>query len=124
MRIRPARLRSSRSFSRRWLSFSSARSKRRRSPRNKKEYRVLLQLIALTVVAPASTKGLVLPLVPAVAPTFLERTQQLPSGELVGTNGPFVGISLQDAVAMALARNTDLAVSQSNVRIARFAIVA
>jgi outer membrane protein TolC len=76
------------------------------------------------IATPNSTAGLILPAVPAVAPTFLERKPQEPSGELVGTSGPFVGLSLDDAVAMALARNTDLAVSQSNVRIARFQIVA
>ena len=37
---------------------------------------------------------------------------------------PFVGINLQDAVTMALMRNTDLAVSQSNRRLAAYQIVA
>jgi len=76
------------------------------------------------IATPNSTSGLILPAVPAVAPTFLERNPQQPSGDLVGTVGPFVGLSLDDAVAMALARNTDLAVSQSNVRISKFQIVA
>ena len=39
------------------------------------------------------------------------------------TERPFVGISLQDAVAMALLKNPNLAVSASNVRIARYRIV-
>ncbi len=76
------------------------------------------------IATPGSTQGLILPAVPAVEPTFLERKPQQPSGDLVGTNGPFVGLSLDDAVSMALARNTDLAVSQSNVRISKFQIVA
>ncbi|MBD5655080.1 MAG: TolC family protein, partial [Candidatus Eremiobacteraeota bacterium] len=50
---------------------------------------------------------------------------QLPTGDLVGvTQRPFVGITLEDAVAMALSRNTDLAVAQSNDRIAGYQIVA
>ncbi|HET6275882.1 MAG TPA: TolC family protein [Candidatus Cybelea sp.] len=39
------------------------------------------------------------------------------------TQNPFVGISLQDAVGMALLRNPNLAVSASNVRIARYRVV-
>ena len=39
------------------------------------------------------------------------------------TRNPFVGISLQDAVGMALVKNNNLAVSASNVRIARYRIV-
>ena len=36
----------------------------------------------------------------------------LPNGDLVGVKLPFVGIGLQDAIAMALQRNTDLAISR------------
>ena len=39
------------------------------------------------------------------------------------TRNPFVGISLQDAIGMALVKNNNLAVSASNVRIARYRIV-
>ncbi|MBV8499492.1 MAG: TolC family protein, partial [Candidatus Eremiobacteraeota bacterium] len=39
------------------------------------------------------------------------------------TARPFVGISLQDAIAMALLRNPNLAVSASNVRVARYNVV-
>jgi outer membrane protein TolC len=62
--------------------------------------------------------------VPSVAPGY-RAPQAAPSvAELVGiTQRPFVGISLQDAVAMALLKNPDLAVSASNVRIARYRIV-
>lgn len=51
-----------------------------------------------------------------------------PEGEpadpgIVGvTRYPFVGISLQDAVGMALLKNSNLAVSASNVRIARYRV--
>jgi len=66
---------------------------------------------------------LVLPPVPAlstVAPTNLA----VPSGAIAGVNEPFVGLSLQDAIGMALAHNTDLAVSQSNRRVAAYRIVS
>ncbi len=53
-------------------------------------------------------------------PGTLER-----SAVLVGvTQRPFVGIRLQDAVALALMRNTNLAISQASRRITRYQIVA
>lgn len=82
---------------------------------------------------PASAAGLppppappVLPQVPTVAPGYSAPSNApLPSGDLVGINGePFVGLALDDAIAMALERNTDLAVSQSNQRIANYQIIA
>jgi outer membrane protein TolC len=64
------------------------------------------------------------PVVPSVAPGY-RAPQVVPSAaEIVGvTQQPFVGISLQDAIAMALLKNPNLAVSASNVRIARYTIV-
>jgi HAE1 family hydrophobic/amphiphilic exporter-1 len=76
------------------------------------------------VATPASTSGLVLPPAPAMSPLVRIPEDALPSGDLVGTSGPFVGLSLGDAIAMALARNTDLGVAQSNRRIAGWQIVA
>jgi HAE1 family hydrophobic/amphiphilic exporter-1 len=76
------------------------------------------------IATPRSTEGLVLPPVPNVEPGFRAKEQALPSGDIAGAPGPFVGLTIDDAVAMALARNTDLAVSQSNRRIATFQIVA
>jgi HAE1 family hydrophobic/amphiphilic exporter-1 len=76
------------------------------------------------IATPASTNGLVLPPAPAIAPIVHIPENLLPSGDVVGTSGPFVGVSLQDAIGMALARNTDLAVSQSNRRIAGWQLVA
>jgi len=68
----------------------------------------------------------VLPPVPAVAPGYAAPTgSALPTGALVGLNAePFVGIALDDAIGMALGRNTDLAVAQSNQRIANYQIIA
>jgi HAE1 family hydrophobic/amphiphilic exporter-1 len=76
------------------------------------------------VATPQSTSGLVLPPAPAIAPGFRKPTVELPSGDIVGVAAPFVGLSLDDVVSMALARNTDLIVSESNRRIAGFQIVA
>jgi HAE1 family hydrophobic/amphiphilic exporter-1 len=68
----------------------------------------------------------VLPPVPNVAPGYVAPANAaLPSGALVGVNAePFVGITIDDAIAMALGRNTDLAIAQSNQRIANYQIIA
>jgi outer membrane protein TolC len=67
----------------------------------------------------------VLPNVPNVAPGYAAPVNPpLPNGELVGVNQPFVGIGLQDAITMALQRNTDLAIAESNNRISNYQIVA
>ncbi len=64
------------------------------------------------------------PIVPSVAPGY-RAPQVAPSAvQIVGvTQQPFVSITLQDAIAMALLKNPNLAVSASNVRIARYTIV-
>ena len=73
----------------------------------------------------ATAVPIVLPPVPTIAPSFSAPLQALPSGELVGVQQqPFVGLALQDALAMALQRNSDLALAQSNRRIAAYQIVA
>lgn len=65
------------------------------------------------------------PIVPSVAPGY-RAPQAVPSAaQIVGVaQQPFVGIALQDAIAMALLKNPNLAVSASNVRIARYNIIA
>jgi len=61
--------------------------------------------------------------VPSVAPGYRAPAAQPSSPAIVGvTQQPFVGISLQDAVAMALLQNPNLAISSSNARIARYRI--
>ena len=66
----------------------------------------------------------VLPAVPSF-PAFSAPLTAVPNGDLVGVvQQPFVGLTLQTAVAMSLQRNTDLAISQSNRRIANYQIVA
>jgi outer membrane protein TolC len=61
--------------------------------------------------------------VPSVAPGYRAPAAGPGSAAIVGvTQLPFVGISLQDAVAMALLQNPNVAVSVSNARIARYRI--
>jgi outer membrane protein TolC len=76
------------------------------------------------VTLPTMIPTLMLPPVPSVAPGY-RAPQAEPSGaHIVGvTQQPFVGISLQDAIAMALLQNTNLAVSASNFRIAHYDVV-
>lgn len=66
-----------------------------------------------------------LPMVPSVAPGY-RAPEVVPSApQIVGVaQQPFVAIALQDAIAMALLKNPNLAVSASNVRIARYNVVA
>lgn len=62
--------------------------------------------------------------IPTVAPGYRAPEAEPSSPGIVGvTQKPFVGISLQDAVGMALVKNPELAISASNVRIARYRIV-
>ncbi len=65
------------------------------------------------------------PVIPSVAPGYRAPEAAPSPAQIVGvTQQPFVGIALQDAIAMALLKNPNLAVSSSNVRIARYNIVA
>jgi len=68
---------------------------------------------------------MVLPPVPDLGPALSAPVKVVPNAEFVGVNQqPFVGIALRDALAMALGRNTGLALAQSNRRIANYQIVA
>jgi len=92
--------------------------------------RGLSALIAVTALATAvwplqpTSAQLDEPPVPSVAPGY-RAPQVAPSGaQIIGvTQQPFVGISLQDAIAMSLLNNPKLAVSASNFRVARYTIV-
>jgi HAE1 family hydrophobic/amphiphilic exporter-1 len=66
----------------------------------------------------------VLPAVPSLPP-FSSPVNAVPNPDLVGVQQqPFVGLALQDAVVMALQHNTQLAIAQSNRRIANYQIIA
>ena len=70
-------------------------------------------------------QSLILPAVPTMAPGASAPIAGAPSGDIVGVaQAPFVGLSLSNAVAMALRKNTDLVVAQENRRIARYQVVA
>jgi outer membrane protein TolC len=65
------------------------------------------------------------PVVPSVAPGYTAPKVAPSAPQIVGvTQQPFVAISLQDAISMSLLKNPNLAVSASNIRIARYTIVA
>ncbi len=62
--------------------------------------------------------------VPSVAPGYNAPLAQPSNPAIVGvTQNPLVGITLPDAVGMALLKSTSLGISASNVRIARYRIV-
>ncbi len=77
------------------------------------------------VTLPTEVPSPRLPIVPSVAPGYRAPNAAPNAAAIVGvTQQPFVEISLQDAIAMALLKNPNLAVSSSNVRIARYSVVA
>lgn len=62
---------------------------------------------------------------PAVAPGYRAPDVRPTTANVVGvTQQPFVGIALNDAIGMALSRNSDLAISASNTRISGYQIQA
>lgn len=73
---------------------------------------------------PTNVPSPILPIVPTVAPGY-GAPNVAPSGANIAgvAQQPFVGISLQDAIGMALAKNPNLAVSASNSRIAGYQVV-
>ncbi|HEY0798106.1 MAG TPA: TolC family protein [Candidatus Baltobacteraceae bacterium] len=82
-----------------------------------------------TATPSASPTGdqLILPVVPDVGasiPPVLSASAAPPS-DIAGVNQtPFVGLSIENAVAMALSRNSDVIVAQENRRIAQYRAVA
>ncbi|MEO9170315.1 MAG: TolC family protein, partial [Candidatus Baltobacteraceae bacterium] len=78
---------------------------------------------AATIPSPEPSP--VLPAVPPVAPGYTAPGAKPESADIVGvTQQPFVGLSLQDAIGMALLKNPDLAVSAANSQIANYQIRA
>jgi outer membrane protein TolC len=76
-----------------------------------------------SIAVPTEIPTLMLPPVPSVAPGY-RAPKTAPSAQIIGvTQQPFVAISLQDAIAMALIKNPNLAISASNFRVARYTIV-
>ncbi|MDQ2681106.1 MAG: TolC family protein [Candidatus Eremiobacteraeota bacterium] len=83
-------------------------------------------VIAALLSASASAQPTaVLPKVPTIAPGYGAPLITAPTADIVGdTQQPFVGLTLSDAIAMALARNPDLAIAQANRQISGFQVVA
>lgn len=73
---------------------------------------------------PTAIPTLILPAVPSVAPGYAAPQVSPSAPAIIGvTAQPFIGIGLQDAIAMSLLRNPNLAVSASNVKVARYNVV-
>ncbi|HEY6485330.1 MAG TPA: TolC family protein [Candidatus Cybelea sp.] len=72
---------------------------------------------------PTAMPTVAMPVVPSVAPGYAA-PQVAPSAALIVgvTQSRFVDISLQDAIAMSLLKNPNLAVSASNAKVARYQI--
>ena len=83
----------------------------------------IVLLAQATIPSPAPAPQL--PSVPNVAPGYAAPGVTPPPPNVVGvTQSPFIGITLENAIGMALARNPDLAVAQANRRIAQYQIQA
>ena len=81
----------------------------------------ILAAAAASVPTPAPQPKL--PAVPNVAPGYAAPKVSPPPPQVIGvTQQPFVGLTLENAVGMALSRNPDLAVAQANRRIASYQI--
>ena len=77
------------------------------------------------VTLPPPPAAAVLPPVPAVARGYAAPSANVPSAEIEGvTQRPFVGLTLENAIGMALSQNPDLAVAQADRAIAGYQIQA
>jgi outer membrane protein TolC len=75
-------------------------------------------------VLPTEIPSPQMPSPPTVAAGYRAPEVEPSDPGIVGvTRNPFVGISLQDAIGMALVKNNTLAVSASNARIARYRVI-
>src|SRR5579872_1136319 len=75
--------------------------------------------------SPIPIPSTVLPPVPVVDPGYGASDSSQPNADIAGVaQTPYVGLTLNDAITMALMRNPNLAISQANRRIAAYQIVA
>ncbi len=82
-------------------------------------------IAAASAAVPTPAPKPVLPAVPAVTAGYAAPRVSPPPPSVVGvTQTPFVGITLENAIGMALARNPDLQIAQANRRIAQYQIQA
>jgi outer membrane protein TolC len=81
----------------------------------------MLRLITLLAI-----QGLTLPAVPTALPSapVPAASATEPAGNIVGVAEPFVELSLENALAMALAKNTDITTTREDHRIAGYRVTA
>lgn len=73
---------------------------------------------------PTAIPTLMLPPLPSVAPGYIAPKAVPSAPAIVGvTAQPFVALSLQDTIAMALVKSPALAIAASNIKVARYNIV-
>lgn len=81
-------------------------------------------VLSMTPPPPTNAPSPILPIVPTVAPGYGAPNAAPTGANIAGvTQQPFVGISLEDAIGMALLKNPNLAVSASNARVAGYQVV-
>jgi outer membrane protein TolC len=82
-------------------------------------------ILAAVATVPTPAPSPQLPAVPAVAPGYAAPKASPPPPGVVGvTQQPFVGITLENAIGMALAQNPNLSIAAANRRIAQYQIQA
>lgn len=82
-------------------------------------------LAASTAAVPSPAPSPQVPAIPNVAPGYAAPNVTPPPPGIVGvTQQPFVGITLENAIGMALSRNPNLAIAQANRQIAYYQIQA
>ncbi len=80
--------------------------------------------VAVRAPMPTNVPSPLLPMVPTVAPGYGAPSAAPANADIAGvTQQPFVAISMEDAVGMALLKNPNLAISASNARISHYQIV-
>ncbi len=73
---------------------------------------------------PTAVPSPILPNAPTIAPGYIAPEVRQDTANIIGvTQQTFVGITLQDAIGMALPRNPNLAISASNARISAYQVV-
>ena len=86
---------------------------------------MLVLAVQQAAAIPSPAPSPQLPAVPNVAPGYAAPAVTPPPPTVVGvTQSPFVGITLENAVGMALAKNPELAVAQADRRIAEYQVQA
>lgn len=82
-------------------------------------------ILAAVATVPSPAPNPQLPTVPAVAPGYAAPNASPPPPGIVGvTQQPFVGITLDNAIGMALGQNPNLSIAQANRHIAQYQIEA